>query len=587
MKIIVETLAKSCLDNIFNYNMQYSSKNALEVDKNIRAQINNLNKFSYLGKLIPEMSDSHFREIIYKKSRHSGYRIMYFVSDYDNSIHIFNIINSIGDSYLAWKNVYNIIGKILVIMMAYKTLYWLIGVFFTRKFKPAKNKHKYAILIAARNEKNVIGNLLDSINKQDYPKELITTFVVADNCTDNTAEIARKHGAICYERFDNEHKTKGFALQYLLEKIGEDYGRMSFEGYFIFDADNLLNGNYISKMNDAFDSGEKIITSYRNTKNFDENWIASTYAIHWIRSIRCNHRARSVLRLATNIQGTGFLFASEIVKDGWKYTSLTEDRALTADAVAQGYQITYNDEAMFYDEQPTSLKIALRQRLRWSKGHLLAFCESGPYLFLNIFFGKLFIKTKWRENTKKNNKSFKDIILSIIESIRHRFASYDTLLQLTPFSVFNLAKWIIVILIMGSCYYYNNGINNIDLLSGGTYLAKGLRNLFSIKISVEPGINALFIGMITAIWLRLFYRMGMYIQNMWVAVYVFIIERKNIKKMTFKKKVLYTITWPIFDIIGRYTTYAALFMKVTWKPIPHDSKVTIDDIDTNVKEKVH
>ena len=132
-------------------------------------------------------------------------------------MYFLNIINSIGDSYLAWKNVYNIIGKILVIMMAYKTLYWLIGVFFTRKFKPAKNKHKYAILIAARNEKNVIGNLLDSINKQDYPKELITTFVVADNCTDNTAEIARKHGAICYERFDNEHKTKGFALQYLLE----------------------------------------------------------------------------------------------------------------------------------------------------------------------------------------------------------------------------------------------------------------------------------------------------------------------------------------------------------------------------------
>ena len=88
-------------------------------------------------------------------------------------------------------------------------------------------------------------------------------------------------------------------------------------------------------MNDAFDSGEKIITSYRNTKNFDENWIASTYALHWIRSIRTNHRARSVLRLATNIQGTGFLFSNEIVQDGWHYTSLTEDRALTADAVAQ------------------------------------------------------------------------------------------------------------------------------------------------------------------------------------------------------------------------------------------------------------
>ena len=500
-------------------------------------------------------------------------------------MYLMNIISSIGEHYLSWRHVYNVIGSVLAILMAYKTVYWLIGLFFTRKFKPAKKKHKYAILIAARNEKNVIGNLLDSINKQDYPSELLTTFVVADNCTDNTAEIARKHGAVCYERFDNEHKTKGFALQYLLEKIGEDYDRMSFEGYFIFDADNLLKNDYISKMNDAFDSGEKIITSYRNTKNFDENWIASTYAIHWIRSIRCNHRARSVLRLATNIQGTGFLFTNEIVKNGWHYTSLTEDRALTADAVAQGYRISYQDEAMFYDEQPTSLKVALRQRTRWSKGHLLAFIESGPYLFINIFFGKLFLKTRWQEKKKKKEKkTFKSVMLSIVESIRHRFASFDTLMQLTPFSVFNLARWLIVVVIMYGCYCYNIGINGSNLFSGSTYLAKALRSLFEIKIVVNPGINAFFVGMLISIWFRLLYRIGMYFQDMWIAVYVFIIERKNIKKISFMKKVLYTLTWPTFDIIGRYSTYAALFMKVTWKPIPHDSKVTIDDIHNN-KEK--
>ena len=312
-----------------------------------------------------------------------------------NFLNVFKeIVIDVGNAYPSWKNIYNIVGNVITILLAYKTIYWIIGVFFTRKFKPAKNNHKYAILIAARNEKNVIGNLLDSIKKQDYPQELLTVFVVADNCTDNTAEIARKRGAICYERFDDEHKTKGFALQYLLEKIEEDYGRMSFEGYFIFDADNLLKKDYISRMNDAFDAGEKIITSYRNTKNFDENWIASTYALHWIRSIRSNHRARSILRLATNIQGTGFLFANEIVKDGWKYTSLTEDRALTADAVAQGYKISYQDAAEFYDEQPTNLKVALRQRTRWSKGHLMAFVETGPYLLMNVLTGKLFLKTK-------------------------------------------------------------------------------------------------------------------------------------------------------------------------------------------------
>lgn len=492
-----------------------------------------------------------------------------------------NIINEIGDIYPIFKNINSIIGSVLSIMLIYKTVYFLIGIFFTRNFKPAKKKHKYAIVIAARNEEAVIGNLLDSIKKQDYPSELITTFVVADNCTDNTAEIVRSMGGICYERFDNERKTKGFALQYLFEKIEEDYGRMNFEGYFIFDADNLLKKDYISKMNDSFDAGEKIITSYRNTKNFDENWIASTYALHWIRSIRTRHRARSVLRLATNIQGTGFLFSNEIVKDGWKYTSLTEDRALTADAVAQGYRISYNDEAMFYDEQPTSLKIALRQRLRWSKGHLLAFIETGPYLFTNIIFGKRFLKTKWNNNEKKKDKSFKKTILGVIESIRHRFASYDTLMQLTPFSIFNVFRWLLVSVIIYGCYAYNNGINGTNFFAGSTYLAQILRSIFEIEIFAEPGINALVVGMLISIWLRFLYRIGKYFENMIEAVYLFIIERKNIKKMSIGKKILYTFTWPTFDIIGRYTTYAALFVKVTWKPIPHESKVTIDDINND------
>ena len=488
-----------------------------------------------------------------------------------------SIISFIGESYESSRHIYNIIGSVLSIMTIYKTIYFFIGLFFTRKFKPAKNKHKYGILIAARNEEAVIGNLLDSIKIQDYPKELIDVFVVADNCTDNTANIARSYGANVYERFDNEHKTKGFALQFLFENIKHDYGIESYEGYFIFDADNLLNKNYITKMNNAFDSGEKIITSYRNTKNFDENWIASTYAIHWLRSIRTNHRARSVLHLATNIQGTGFLFANEIVRNGWKYTGLTEDRALTADAVSRGYEITYQDEAEFFDEQPINLKVALRQRLRWSKGHLMAFCESGPQLFLNIFFGKLFIKDNWGKVEKKRN-----IFGKIIESIRIRFASYDTLLQLTPIVVINLVRWLIVSVFIYGCYSYINGIDSLYIFGGSTFVAKILSFIFNKPyISINPGIKAFFISMLMTIWLRLLYRIGRYFVNMWVAIYIFIIERKRIKKIPLKKKILYTLTWPTFDIIGRYTIYLALFVKVTWKPIPHVSKVTIDQIDTS------
>lgn len=486
---------------------------------------------------------------------------------------ICTIIDNIGAFYNEGTKINSVIASVLSIIVAYKAFYFVIGMFFTRKFKKAKKNHKYGILIAARNEENVIGNLIDSIKKQDYPSDLYEIFVVADNCTDSTASIARKKGAICYERSDNEHRTKGFALQFLVKNIDKDYGVKNYEGFFIFDADNLLKSDYISKMNDAFDEGCKIITSYRNTKNFDENWVASTYALHWIRSSRTNHRARSILRLATNIQGTGFLFSNEIIKDGWKYTSLTEDRALTADAVAQGYQITYQDEAIFYDEQPTSLKIALRQRIRWAKGHLQAFVQTGPSLFINIIFGKLFLKKKW--NNEKENKSF---FSKIIESIRHRVASYDTLVQLTPLVVINLLRWLVFSVIIYSCYTYTNGLYNINLFSGGNFLARLLRKVTSININIGPGYKALFVGMGITIWFRLLYRFGAYFSNMFLSVYLFIVEDARIKKISLKNKLLFIFTWPTFDIIGRYATYIAIFKKVTWKPIPHESKITIDDL---------
>lgn len=232
-------------------------------------------------------------------------------------------------------------------------------------------------VIAARNEEAVIGRLLESIRLQDYPSELLTVFVVADNCTDGTAQAARSGGAVCYERCDPDHRTKGYALEYLFSCIARDYGTDAFEGYFVFDADNLLNRDYVSRMNEAFDAGERIVTSCRASKNFGDNWISASYALHWLRTVRMEHRARSVFGLATRIQGTGFLFASELVKNGWHYTSLTEDRAFTADAVAAGYPISYCDAAVFYDEQPVSLRIALRQRIRWAKGHLQAFARDG------------------------------------------------------------------------------------------------------------------------------------------------------------------------------------------------------------------
>ena len=485
-------------------------------------------------------------------------------------------LNLISDLYLPLESINDTIGIILSVMIAYRSIFIVVGLFFTRKFKVAKKKHKYAIVIAARNEESVIGNLLDSIKKQDYPKELVSVFVVADNCTDKTAEIARKYGAICYERFDLGRRTKGFALQYLFDRIEEDYGRDSFEGYFVFDADNLLKKDYISKMNDAFDSGEKIITSYRNIKNIDENWITISFAVHWLRSIRFNHRARSFLRLATNIQGTGYLFSSEVVKNGWNYTSLTEDRGLTADAVSQGYRISYQDEAEFYDEQTPDYRVAYNQKLRWSKGLLLNFKESGLKLFVNIFLGRRFAKVKW-SNEEKKYSWWKKILIGL----KDRFIMYDTFMHLLPRNVIHIFRWIFITLIWRSIYAYSYGLSDINIFGGGTYLAT-IINLFFIKnVSIPSGINAIWMSLLISIWARLFYRIGAYIEKIGVYYYVLFVERKRIKKMPLSKIILYSLLWPIFDIVGRYTTYIALFKKVSWKPVPHNSKVTIDDLNSN------
>ena len=400
----------------------------------------------------------------------------------------------------------------------YQYLFIPIGLFATRRFPKTNKLFKYAVVVAARNEESVIGQLIDSIHKQDYPQELLTIFVVADNCTDNTAQIARSLGAICYERYDKDHCTKGYALEYLFDCIAKDYGIDAFDGYFLFDADNLLKKDYISRMNESFASGEKIITSYRNTKNFGENWISASYGVHWLRTARVEHRARSVLRLAARIQGTGVLIANEVLKNGWHYTSLTEDRALSADAVVNGYRITYNNAAEFYDEQPTDLKIAMRQRIRWSKGHLQAFAESSVKLLINTF--------------KKIS-----------------FVSLDMLLTIFPRSLAGYARKIPAVI--------------ISLI------------LFILGKKSAPGPEGTFLALALVVG-------QYYIVKVLEAAYVFIAEHKRIPHIPWYKIVFYCFTWPSFDIIGGISLIIAIFTKVEWKPIPHKYGVNINEISNSV-----
>ena len=168
-----------------------------------------------------------------------------------------------------------VISALFFICYTYQFLY--IPLVLLKKRHPAAlpaSPHRYAVLIAARNEENVIAGLLDSLAAQTYDMSLVTVFVAADNCTDSTAAIARAHGAVVYERFNHVNVGKGYALDFLLQHIGADYPE-GFDGYFVFDADNLLSPDYIQRMNETFSAGHEIVTSYRNSKNFGDNWISA------------------------------------------------------------------------------------------------------------------------------------------------------------------------------------------------------------------------------------------------------------------------------------------------------------------------
>ena len=171
-----------------------------------------------------------------------------------------------------------------------------------------KKLHRYAFFIAAHNEEAVIANLVRSIKDQDYPSELIEVFVVADACTDNTAQLAREAGAIVYERNDLPVRARAGSWT-LVSTVSLTSIPTRFEGYFIFDADNVISRDYVSKMNDAFDQGFHVVTSYRNSKNFGSSWVSAANATWYLREARFLNNARNICkRLApSRVRAISFL----------------------------------------------------------------------------------------------------------------------------------------------------------------------------------------------------------------------------------------------------------------------------------------
>ena len=240
------------------------------------------------------------------------------------------------------------------------------------KEKPllVKKNHRFMAIIPAHNEEAVVGNLIESLKKQNYDKDLYDIYVIADNCTDNTAEVAKEAGAIVYKRFDEDKKTKGYALDWFLkQKIKEN---APYDAVFVFDADNIVHPDFIKNMNKKLCQGEDVVQGYRDIKNPTDSWITAGYAIFYWTMHRFYHLARYNLGLSPLLNGTGFMVRFDILKEdnGWDTVTLTEDIEFSLKRIIKGKRLGWSTEAIVYDEQPVGFKQSWSQRSRWTVGHM-------------------------------------------------------------------------------------------------------------------------------------------------------------------------------------------------------------------------
>ncbi|MBU5435859.1 glycosyltransferase family 2 protein [Pseudoflavonifractor sp. MSJ-37] len=405
-----------------------------------------------------------------------------------------------------------ILAVILTLAYAYQLVYLFIGL--ARRHRRALTKapgglHRYAAVISARNEANVIAGLIQSLKAQDYPSDRLDIYVIADNCTDDTADVARQAGAFVYERFNKVQVGKGYALDYLFRRLRTE-GRDVYDAFFVFDADNYVDPGFVAAMDRTFSTGRyDALTCYRNSKNFGDNWISAGYGLWFLREARFLNAPRMALGTNCHVSGTGFLVSAKVVREngGWPFHLLTEDIEFSISSAIQGRRIGYCEDAVIYDEQPVTFQQSWDQRLRWSKG----------FYQVDLKYGI-------------------DLMKNCLKGGRKGFSCYDMLMTVAPGMLLTLLGIVFNAFVLFAC------------VAEPTYLA---------HLVVRETTHFLTMAVVN------FY-LGLFL----FGVMTTITEWKQIHIST-GRKLLYLFTFPIFMFTYVPISVAALVRRVEWKPIYH------------------
>ena len=374
--------------------------------------------------------------------------------------------------------------------------------------KEEKKKPDFCILIPAKDESKVIRGPLDSIKNQTYKINMQNVYVIVEDIKDPTVNICKEYKCNYIVRKHLELKRKGYALDEAIKQIKKEY-----DAYFIIDADNILDKDFFKYMSKVYQKGYDIGVGYRDNKNWSSNVISACSGLVFTIANNINKRKNKTNENIT-ITGTGFYIKGNIIKEfgGYPFHEITEDYELTLYATVHKLTTCYEERAIFYDEQPTTLKASIKQRIRWIRGYFNARVNYLPQLKEKIF-----------DNQMNYGSVYKEIM------------------WLRPILILALAFVIFYLAII---------INQIYMLIKSTY-----------------DLSSLILGLIV---------IGItYLVMMFFTIYQLISERKHIKvKNSLKVKII--LYNPIFLLTFIYCAIAAIVKKnITWERIEH-TKINIE-----------
>ncbi len=243
---------------------------------------------------------------------------------------------------------------------------------------PGSATTRFDIVVPAHNEEAGIEQTVRSLRSLDYPSELFRILVIADNCSDRTAELAREAGAIVLERFDEVKRGKGYALSLAYERsLSEGLA----DAVVVVDADTVVSRNLLSAFSRRFDEGAEAVQAEYAVPTGAESWRSRLMVVAFTLFHAVRSSARERLGLSAGLRGNGMAFGVGLLRRiPSRAYSIVEDVEYGCTIGLDGVRVVYAEEAVVLSEMPSTGAAARSQRERWEGGRMQLIREYVPIL---------------------------------------------------------------------------------------------------------------------------------------------------------------------------------------------------------------